>query len=44
MEAAADIHENAISMLLDVADNHTRALDSLHDAVVPALGQRYPII
>lgn len=44
LEAAADIHQNAISMLLDVVENHTRALDSLHDAVVPALGRRYPII
>lgn len=26
LEAAADIHQNAISMLTDVADNHTRAL------------------
>ncbi len=36
--------QNAISMLTDVAENHTRALDNLHAAVVQALGRRYPII
>ena len=40
LEAAADIHQNAIYMLTDVAENHTRALDSLHAAVVHALDWR----
>lgn len=44
MEAAADIHQSAISMLTAMADNHTHALNNLHDAVVQALGWRYPVI
>lgn len=44
LEAAADIHQSAISMLTAMADNHTHALNNLHDAVVQALGWRYPVI
>ena len=44
VEAAANANQSAISLLTHVAENHTSALDNLHDAVALALGLRHPII
>lgn len=44
LEAVANANQSAIYLLTHVAENHTNALDNLHDAVVQALGLRHTII
>lgn len=44
LEAVANANQSAIHMLTHVAENHTSALDNLHDAVVQALGLRHTLI
>ena len=44
LEAVANANQSAIYLLTHVAENHTNALDNLHDAVVQALGLRHTLI
>ena len=44
LEAVANANQRAIYLLTHVAENHTNALDNLHDAVVQALGLRHTLI